>query len=114
MFGRRITGPGIRRISGPLSLSPVFLVFVGQYKPYTLELVSDHSNSLSEFLSPCFSGLISTRILEHYLEFLCSIQIIIQLDATVSKVYYSTFICDSTCFGRLHAHYQELTTALTL
>jgi len=23
------------------------------------------------------------------------------------------FMCRSTCFGRLHAHYQELTTALT-
>jgi hypothetical protein len=22
-------------------------------------------------------------------------------------------MCDSTCFGRLHAHHQELTTALT-
>jgi hypothetical protein len=36
MFGCRIPGPAIRRISGRLSLSPVFLVFVGQYKPYTL------------------------------------------------------------------------------
>jgi len=23
------------------------------------------------------------------------------------------FMCGSTCFGRLHAHHQELTTALT-
>jgi hypothetical protein len=23
------------------------------------------------------------------------------------------FVCRSTCFGRLHAHHQELTTALT-
>jgi hypothetical protein len=29
------------------------------------------------------------------------------------KFYYLTFVCRSTCFGRLHAHYQELTTALT-
>jgi hypothetical protein len=57
-------------------LSPVFLVFVGQYKPYTLELVPNHSNNLSEFLSPCCSGLISTRILGHNLELLRSIQII--------------------------------------
>ena len=41
-----------------------------------------------------------------------TIQIINQLDATVSQVYYLMFMCASTCFGRLHAHYQELTTAL--
>jgi len=36
-----------------------------------------------------------------------------QLDATVLQVYYLTFVCGSTCFGRLHTHHQELTTALT-
>jgi len=36
-----------------------------------------------------------------------------QLDATVSQVYDLTFMSRSTCFGRLHAHHQELTTALT-
>ena len=36
-----------------------------------------------------------------------------QPDATVSQVYYLTFMCRPTCFGRLHAHHQELTTALT-
>jgi hypothetical protein len=35
-----------------------------------------------------------------------------QKDATVSKVYYLTFTCGSTCFGRFSAHHQELTTAL--
>ena len=35
-----------------------------------------------------------------------------QPDATVAQVYYLTFMCRSTCFGRLHAHHQELTTAL--
>jgi hypothetical protein len=35
-----------------------------------------------------------------------------QLYATVSQVYYLTFMCGSTRFGRLHAHHQELTTAL--
>jgi hypothetical protein len=30
------------------------------------------------------------------------------LDATISPVYYLTFIYSSTCFGRPHAHYQEL------
>jgi hypothetical protein len=29
------------------------------------------------------------------------------------QVYYLTFMCRSTCFGCLHAHHQELTTALT-
>jgi hypothetical protein len=29
------------------------------------------------------------------------------------KFYYLTFMCRSTCFGRLHAHHQELITALT-
>jgi len=37
-----------------------------------------------------------------------------QPDATVSQVYYLTFMGRSTCFGRLHAHHQELTTALTV
>jgi hypothetical protein len=35
-----------------------------------------------------------------------------QQDATVSQVYYLTFMCGSTCFGRLFAHHQEHTTAL--
>jgi len=29
-----------------------------------------------------------------------------------SRVYYSTFICGSTCFGRHPAHHQEHATAL--
>ena len=33
-------------------------------------------------------------------------------DAKVSQVYYLTFMCDSTCFGRLSAHHQEHATAL--
>jgi hypothetical protein len=36
-----------------------------------------------------------------------------QPDETVLQVYYLTLMCRSTCFGRLHAHHQELTTALT-
>jgi len=31
-----------------------------------------------------------------------------QLDATISQVYYLTFMYSSTCFGRPHAHRQEL------
>ena len=27
---------------------------------------------------------------------------------TISKVYYLTFMYSSTCFGRPHAHHQEL------
>jgi hypothetical protein len=30
----------------------------------------------------------------------------------ISQVYYLTFMCGSTCFGRLSAHYQERTNAL--
>jgi len=35
-----------------------------------------------------------------------------QQDARVSQVYYLTFMCGSTCFGRLSAHQQEHRTAL--
>jgi hypothetical protein len=35
-----------------------------------------------------------------------------QQDATVLLVYYLTFMCGSTCFGRLSAHHQERKTAL--
>ena len=41
-----------------------------------------------------------------------TIQIYHQRDATVSHIYYLTFMCGSTCFGRLPAHHQEHTTAL--
>jgi hypothetical protein len=34
-----------------------------------------------------------------------------QQDARIFRVYYSTFICGSTCFGRHTAHHQENTTA---
>jgi hypothetical protein len=37
-----------------------------------------------------------------------TIQINHQLDAKISPVYYLTFIYRSTCFGRPHAHHQEL------
>ena len=36
----------------------------------------------------------------------------IKIDATVLQVYYLTFTCGSTYFGRLQAHHQEHTTAL--
>jgi len=39
-----------------------------------------------------------------------TIQINHQLDATISPVYYLTFIYSLTCFGRPHAHHQELNT----
>jgi len=35
-----------------------------------------------------------------------------QQDATVSQVYYLTFMYGSTCSGRLSAHHQERTNAL--
>jgi hypothetical protein len=31
-----------------------------------------------------------------------------QIDATISQVYYLTFMYSSTCFGRPYAHHQEL------
>jgi len=31
-----------------------------------------------------------------------------QLDATIAQVYYLAFMYSSTCFGRPHAHHQEL------
>jgi len=33
-------------------------------------------------------------------------------NATVSQIYYLTFMCGATCFGRLPAHHQERTTAV--
>jgi hypothetical protein len=35
-------------------------------------------------------------------------KLINQPDATISQVYYLSFMYSSTCFGRLHAHHQEL------
>jgi len=37
-----------------------------------------------------------------------TIQINHQLDATISPVFYLTFIYGSTCFGHPHTHHQEL------
>jgi len=55
----------------------------------------------------------SWRLSEHFRYTLYSkhfalIQIIHQLFATVSPVYYLTFMYSSTCFGRPHVHHQEL------
>jgi hypothetical protein len=36
----------------------------------------------------------------------------IKQHAPVSQLYYLTFMCGSTCFGRFLAHHEELTTAL--
>jgi len=36
------------------------------------------------------------------------VQISDQLDATISPLFYLTFIYSLTCFGRPHAHHQEL------
>jgi hypothetical protein len=35
-----------------------------------------------------------------------------QQDETFSQVYFLTFMCGSTCFGRLSAHHEERRTAL--
>jgi len=44
----------------------------------------------------------------NYPEESTQLKYITQLDATISPVYYLTFIYNSTCFGRPHAHHQEL------
>ena len=57
---------------------------------------------------------ITTLMLNLMLAGLCTIiqfKQINQPDATVLQVYYLTFCV--TCFERLHAHHQELTTSLT-
>ena len=41
------------------------------------------------------------------------IQINHQLDTTISPVLYLTFIYSSTCFGRPHAHHQELNNCIS-
>jgi len=50
-----------------------------------------------------------TLQIKHYLTF----KQINQLDATISPVYYLTFIYSSTCFGRPHAHLQELNNCIS-
>ena len=42
------------------------------------------------------------------IQMIISIQINLQLDATISQIYYLAFIYSSTCFERPHAHHQEL------
>ena len=37
-----------------------------------------------------------------------------QLDATIYQVYYLTFMYSSTCFGRPHAHHQDLNCSNSL
>ena len=79
MFGRRITAPGIRRISERLSLSAVLLVFIVQYEPYTLELVPNYPPPLFlKFLTLCCTRMMSTRILGHNLELLRSVWFLFQ------------------------------------
>ena len=81
---------------------------------------SSHFTSVRPFLGPTYRGCqggISLSIKDmYYLQsfillnhlHLTSIQINHQLDATISPVYYLTFIYSSTCVGRPHAHHQEL------
>jgi hypothetical protein len=38
----------------------------------------------------------------------------VEVDAAVLQVYYLTFMCGSTRFGRFLARHQELTTALAV
>ena len=47
-------------------------------------------------------GMILTKGNKHTFKY------INQLDATISQIYYLTFIYSPSCFGRPHAHHQEL------
>ena len=76
-----------------------------------LNLTFCTENSVSKCLS-CGAVLVLLNTFT-YLKFasLCIIiqfKYINQLDATTSQVYYLTFMYSSTCFGRPHAHHQEL------
>jgi hypothetical protein len=53
-----------------------------------------------------------TNALDHFIlklldKCLGQFKYINQLDATISQVYYLTFMYSSTCFGRPYAHHQE-------
>jgi len=61
-------------------------------KPCGRSLLGNEMLNL-KFASPC--------IIRHF-------KYINQPDATVSQVYYLTFMYSSTCFGRPHPRYQEL------
>jgi len=62
------------------------------FMPYTYCLSNLVASSL-KFASPCI---------------IIQFKYINQLDATTSQVYYLIFMYSSTCFGRSHAHHQEL------
>jgi len=71
------------------------------------------TNTISIYVINIWSGLLHIVVLGKMLKTLkfvspCTIKQINQLDATISPVYYLTFIYSSTCFGRHHAHHQEL------
>ena len=86
-------------------------VNVGSLKPESKHLITENKRNMG---IPCIYSLANvapTDICENTL-FITTIKIVIQinyqLDATISPVYYLTFIYSSTCFGRPHTHHQEL------
>jgi hypothetical protein len=66
-------------------------------------VVSDISTNSTVFISKVKTTFKVYKCVHHH-----TIQINHHLHATVSPVYYLTFIYSSTCFGRLHTHHQEL------
>jgi hypothetical protein len=59
----------------------------------TMQVLSIDPTTSLKFASPCI---------------IIQFKQINQLDATISPVYYLTFMYSATCYGRPHAHHQEL------
>jgi hypothetical protein len=70
-------------------------------------------NKLSSLMILSLRGFFLTKIIDVISPcIIIRFKQINQQDATVSQVYYLTFMCGLTCFGLFLAHRQELTTAL--
>ena len=78
MFGRRITAPGICRISGRLFCLQCFWYMSASINPKLSNLFLIIPISFFQFLSPCFFRTMSTRILGHNLELLRSVRFLFQ------------------------------------
>jgi hypothetical protein len=70
------------------------------------------NNPLSQFLAQFGEVKLLLFLMFVGLCIIIRFKYINQQDVTVSQVYYLTFMCGLTCFGRFLAQHQELTTAL--